>query len=39
MAAYAGLVRVSRNQAYGKCLQQGLLIYLKAQANALATSS
>ncbi len=35
IATYAGLEEVSRNQVYNKCLQQGLLIYLKAQATIL----
>ncbi len=32
---YANLKKTSRNQAYYKCLQQGLLIYLKAQGTIL----
>lgn len=32
---YAGLLKASRNQAYYKCLHQGLLIYLKAQTSIL----
>jgi len=35
IAAYAELKNASRNQVYSRCLQQGLLIYLKAQAIAL----
>lgn len=35
IATYASLEKVSRNQVYNKCLQQGLLIYLKAQATIL----
>ena len=35
LAAYADLRRVSRNQVYSKSLQQGLLVYLKAQAYVL----
>lgn len=31
VATYAGLCEASRNQAYYKFLQQGLLIYLRAQ--------
>jgi hypothetical protein len=38
-AAYAGLEKVSRNQVYNKCLQQGLLIYLKAHATILRVPS
>ena len=29
IVVYASLEKVSRNQVYNKCLQQGLLIYLK----------
>ncbi len=32
---YANLKKASRNQAYYKCLHQGLLIYLKAQGTIL----
>jgi hypothetical protein len=39
IAAYASLEEVSRNQVYNKCLQQGLLIYLKAQAGILKVAS
>lgn len=35
VSAYAELEEVSRNQVYNKCLQQGLLVYLKAQAAIL----
>lgn len=35
VAIYAGLKKASRNQAYYKCLHQGLLIYLKAQTSIL----
>jgi len=38
MAAYAASAHVSRNEMYNKSLQQGLLIYLKTQADLLATS-
>ena len=38
IAAYADLKHVTRNQLYNKCLQQGLLIYLKAQATALGAA-
>jgi hypothetical protein len=38
VATYASLMKASRNQAYSKCLQQGLLIYLKAQATSLQAS-
>ena len=38
IAAYAGLMKASRNEAYSKCLQQGLLIYLKAQTIILQAS-
>jgi len=38
IAVYASLEEVSRNQVYNKCLQQGLLIYLKAQAAILKVS-
>jgi hypothetical protein len=38
VAAYAGLMRASRNETYSKCLQQGLLIYLKAQTTILQAS-
>jgi hypothetical protein len=31
-------MKASRNEAYYKLLQQGLLIYLKAQASILETS-
>lgn len=31
VTTYANKMKVSRNEAYSKCLQQGLLIYLKAQ--------
>jgi hypothetical protein len=36
IAAHAEFRHVARNQVYNKFLQQGLLIYLKAQANALS---
>lgn len=36
---YANLKKASHNQAYYKCLQQGLLIYLKAQGTILHASS
>ena len=39
IATYAGLEKVSRNQVYNNCLQQGLLIYLKAQATILKVPS
>ncbi len=35
VATYSGLMKASRNEAYSKCLQQGLLIYLKVQATIL----
>ena len=38
ITAYAALKRASRNQVYSKCLQQGLLIYLKAQTTALGAT-
>ena len=38
IAAYAELKHASRNQVYNKCLQQGLLVFLKAQANVLGTT-
>lgn len=38
IAAYAELKHASRNEVYNKCLQQGLLAYLKAQATALGTT-
>ncbi len=38
MSVYAKLKKASRNQTYYKCLQQGLLIYLKAQATILHAS-
>jgi len=36
IATHAKIAHVSRNELYNKCLQQGLLLYLKVQANALA---
>jgi len=36
MEAYATSAHVSRNETYNKTLQQGLIIYLKTHANALA---
>jgi hypothetical protein len=38
VATYAEKMKTSRNEAYSKCLQQGLLIYLKAQATILQAS-
>jgi len=38
IATYAGLMKVSRNEVYNICLQQGLLIYLKAQITVLHAS-
>jgi hypothetical protein len=38
IAIYANLAHVSRNQAYSKSLQQGLLAYLKAQEDTLAAA-
>lgn len=38
IVTYAGLKKASRNQAYYKCLHQGLLIYLKAQTTILHAS-
>jgi len=35
---HANLAKVSRNQAYSKSLQQGLLVYLKAQENTFAAA-
>ena len=35
VATYAGEVKTSRNEAYSKCLQQGLIIYLKTQTTIL----
>ena len=35
VAIYADLMKASRNEAYHKCLQQGLLAYLKAQTSIL----
>jgi len=35
---YAGEMKASRNEAYSKCLQQGLLVYFKAQAAVLQPS-
>ena len=37
IASYAELKNASRNQVYSRFLQQGLLIYLKAQAIALGS--
>jgi len=39
VAAYASLVHASRNQAYSKSIQQGLLIYLKTQATTFAAAT
>jgi hypothetical protein len=39
ITAYADLRHVTRNQVYSKCLQQGLLIYLKAQTTALGAAT
>ena len=36
IATYAGLMKVSRNEVYNKCLQQGLVIYLRAQRTTLS---
>ena len=38
IAAYAELRHASRNQVYSKCLQQGLLVYLKTQATVLGAA-
>ena len=38
IATHAELARVSRNEVYSKCLQQGFLIYLKAHEKTLAPS-
>ncbi len=38
ISVYANLKKASRNQAYYKCLQQGLLVYLKAQGTILHVS-
>lgn len=38
VALYAEMMKASRNQAYYKLLQQGLLIYLKAQTSLLEAS-
>ena len=38
-AAYASLVHASRNQAYSKSVEQGLLIYLKTQATTLSPAT
>ena len=38
VTTYAGEMKTSRNEAYSKCLQQGLLIYLKAQTTILQAS-
>lgn len=38
VTTYASNMKVSRNEAYSKCLQQGLLIYLKAQTTILQAS-
>jgi hypothetical protein len=38
VAAYAALRKTSRNETYSNLLQQGLLIYLKAQATILQAS-
>jgi hypothetical protein len=38
VTTYANKMKVSRNEAYSKCLQQGLLIYLKAQTTILQAS-
>jgi hypothetical protein len=35
IATFAGLMKVSRNEVYNKSLQQGLVIYLKAQRTTL----
>jgi len=35
LATYAGEVKTSRNEAYSKWLQQGLIIYLKTQTTIL----
>ncbi len=39
VSTYAGEMKTSRNEAYSKCLQQGLLIYLKTQTTILQASS
>lgn len=38
VTTYASKMKVSRNEAYSKCLQQGLLIYLKTQTAILQGS-
>jgi hypothetical protein len=35
ITTFAGLMKASRNEVYNKCLQQGLVIYLKAQRTTL----
>jgi hypothetical protein len=38
ITTYANKMKASRNETYSKCLQQGLLIYLKAQTTILEGS-
>ena len=38
ISLYASLTKTSRNETYNKCLQQGMLVYLKAQEKIVRAS-